>query len=213
MRRRRSVASVAGGLLGALVLTALVVGLRPLRAQRGVPDPPTLPAEPKAARPSSPPAESQPPTFADPQPLTAPPATTPPVAPADGPFPPVYKAPEDPEKAANDFVLRTRREATAAVKSLQEEAATLRARLQKVESALQRWQGVIAALDARSEGPGPTVLEPAPPEARPSGPELPAPELSTPEPRVPGTVRLPFSRETAPEGAPSPPPADATQPR
>lgn len=54
---------------------------------------------------------------------------------------------EDPEKAAQEFVERTRKEADSAIKSLTAEAEILRARLKKVESGLHRWQALHAALD------------------------------------------------------------------
>lgn len=56
-------------------------------------------------------------------------------------------AADDPEKAAQDFAERTRKEADTAIKSLSAEAETLRARLRKVEAGLQRWQALQAALD------------------------------------------------------------------
>jgi len=45
------------------------------------------------------------------------------------------------------FVLRSRREAEESIEKLTKEAETLRARLQKVETALDRWKGVRDALN------------------------------------------------------------------
>jgi hypothetical protein len=57
----------------------------------------------------------------------------------------------DPEAAAFGFVERTTKEADDAIKALAKEAETLRARLQKVEAGLTRWQAVKTSLEAHCE--------------------------------------------------------------
>jgi hypothetical protein len=61
---------------------------------------------------------------------------------------PAPAKPDDPEKGANDFVEKTRKEAAFAVESLRKEAESLRKRLQKVEAALQRWENLLEALQS-----------------------------------------------------------------
>jgi hypothetical protein len=80
----------------------------------------------------------------------------------------------DPEQAANDFLANARREAEAAVKSLNEEAETLRDRLKKVEAAAKRWETLLAALDPNASppkiDPPPPTIDP-PPSVKPSSPK------------------------------------------
>jgi hypothetical protein len=104
---------------------------------------------------------------------------------------------DDPERAAQDFADRTRKEADAAIKSLTAEAETLRARLRKVEAGLQRWQALQTALDQNSrkvavgdkkawkqmEGrepasrPAPRTIEAVPTGDLPLPPDAPRPDL------------------------------------
>jgi hypothetical protein len=73
---------------------------------------------------------------------------------------------EDPEKSAQRFAERSRREAEAHLKALTTEAAQLRARLAKLESGIKRWQTLVNALkgtqgSSLSED-SPSDLEPLP---------------------------------------------------
>jgi hypothetical protein len=131
-----------------LVAVALMVaGTRPVRAQRGE-------KRPKVAQ----------------TPLDLPPPTV--LVPVEaGALPPGAERADDPERAATDYIAKTRREAEAAVKSLKDEATALRDRLKKVESALNRWETLLSALDleARPAQQGqeletvvPSQLEPIP---------------------------------------------------
>jgi hypothetical protein len=49
-------------------------------------------------------------------------------------------------QTVEEFVLRSRKEAEDSINALTREAETLRARLQKVEAALERWKAVERAL-------------------------------------------------------------------
>jgi hypothetical protein len=53
---------------------------------------------------------------------------------------------EDPEKEALAFAQQNQTRAESELKHLQGEAARLRARLQKVEAAIKRWDGLLDAL-------------------------------------------------------------------
>jgi hypothetical protein len=53
---------------------------------------------------------------------------------------------DDPMQAVEAFVVRNRKEAAESIQTLTREAETLRARLQKVEAALERWKAVEAVL-------------------------------------------------------------------
>lgn len=67
-------------------------------------------------------------------------------------------------KVVESFVERNRKEAEDSIKALSKEAEELRARLKKVEAALERWQAVSRALAGEPEG---AVVESTP--AAPSG--------------------------------------------
>ncbi len=120
----------------------------------------------------------------------------------------------DPEGAAKAFVEQLRRRRpTRRSPRLGKEAETLRARLQKVEAGLARWQSVKESLGSSATGrPGwrprggdaPTILEPIPPAGEPkqARPALPAGSRPAPEP-----VKLP---ESTP---PVDPAAGASQPK
>jgi len=74
---------------------------------------------------------------------------------------------DDPEKSAQAFVERSRKEAEAHLKALTTEAAQLRSQLAKLESGIKRWQTLVNALrgtQARgsSEDSSPSDLEPLP---------------------------------------------------
>jgi hypothetical protein len=86
--------------------------------------PPTEPALTKGAETSLPPAVFLP----GDQPPSIPPAASPPT--------------DDPVQTVQAFVDRNRKEAEDSIASLTKEAETLRARLERVEAALERWKAV-----------------------------------------------------------------------
>lgn len=106
-----------------------------------------LPAKASATRLPSPGEPS-------PSPLTPPPAaalSAPPPGP-DEPIPtPTPQPVEDPIQDVDAFVAEGHRKADDTIKRLSQEAASLRARLQKVEMALERWKAVAEALEARPD--------------------------------------------------------------
>jgi hypothetical protein len=88
-------------------------------------------------------------------------------------------APDDPMQDVEAFVQRNRKEADEAIKALTQERDSLRARLQKVETALGRWKAVAGALEQRQV-------------ADPSLPPLDdAPETPQPVDIIPPTVPAP----------------------
>jgi hypothetical protein len=87
----------------------------------------------------------------------------PPQAPATE-EPPVA-ASEDPEKSAQSFVERSRKEAETQLKVLTGEAEHLRARLARLETGIKKWQSLVNALrtaQGLETADHPTVLEPIP---------------------------------------------------
>jgi hypothetical protein len=86
---------------------------------------------------------------------------------------------DDPMAAVDSFLSRNRKEADDSIKNLTKEAEVLRARLQKVEEALARWQAVS---DALNQGAAPIANGPGP----------------KPGPRI-------WRRQPAPESVPVPP--------
>jgi hypothetical protein len=115
----------------------------------------------------------------------------------------------DPEGAAKAFVDRSQKEADEAIKALAKEAETLRARLEKVEAGLARWQAVKESLGSSAAarpgwrprgGDGPTILEPASPAGE-SKPRPSRPDRSAPEPE-----KLPDSTPPADPAAGAPQP-------
>ena len=118
---------------------------------------------------------------------------------------------EDPMAEVDSFLDRNRKEADEAIKSLSAEAETLKARLQKVEAALARWQAVAGALN---EG-NPSLVEPTP---GPAGrvpwrqPELaPAPTQDVEGP-PPGQRPVPAPVEERPPSLPESVPPTAPEP-
>ncbi len=95
----------------------------------------------------------------------------------------------DPERAAFAFAEENQKQAETRLKALKEEEAKLKARLQKVESGIRRWESLLAALkqsqgipeEAPSTKPSPWVdidlrKHPGPPAEKPrTRVELPAP--------------------------------------
>jgi hypothetical protein len=171
---------------------ATTIADKPQALPEAMPDPvsvPTLPAE---------------------TPPTAPGASSPPPFGGTGPRVDVVEPggtgterADDPEKEAGAYVEKTRREATAAVKALRDEAEALRARLKKVEAGLRRWEALLSALDPEGhwekaehvtaegsppvQAAEPAVLEPVPSDVPPPTPpsSLPPTILSTPSPAEP----------------------------
>jgi hypothetical protein len=135
------------------------------------------PATPAAPRPEASPEPLQPPTEAKPSELLPPepaaadfsPKTSVPLPTAPPDSPPTIDAAADPEKAAQAFVDQNKKMAMGQLKNLKSEAERLRARLQKVEAGIRRWESLLAAIEkseAEAKDPGPTSLEPAPPNGR-----------------------------------------------
>lgn len=117
-----------------------------------------------------------------------PPRRSPPVEPeAAQPAP----AAEDPDQTAERFVDLTRQQADAQIKALTAEAEQLRARLKKVESAIERWQTLRNALDqkpvqAQAEVGLPPQADVAVTPKTATGFDLPGPASSTtPVPTLP----------------------------
>jgi len=67
---------------------------------------------------------------------------------------------DDPEKDAQTFAEQNRKLAESQLKTLKDEEARLRARLQKVESGIKRWQALLEALK-QSESVAAETLDPA----------------------------------------------------
>jgi hypothetical protein len=68
---------------------------------------------------------------------------------------------DDPMRAVDTFLHRNQKEAADSIKALSQEAEALRARLQKVETALGRWKGLAEALDQQARS-GVSASAPAP---------------------------------------------------
>ena len=137
---------------------------------------------------------------------------------------------DDPMAAVDEFLGRNRKEADESIKALAREAETLRARLQKVEAALARWQSVSNALNQdapqAASGPDQSVLLESiptpptndiqpPPERGASGPTPPPDDGPTTPPPTMRTLEPPPEREPSPrptpvEARPTTPPLDPT---
>ena len=125
----------------------------------------------------------------------------------------------DPMEAVDSFLDRNRKEAEDATQALTREAETLRARLQKVEAALARWQAVSAALNQKEisgdSHRDPRPVEVPPPSAPPVSGEPPLPTPAEPPPPGPAILppasndTLPPSPVALPEPTPAPPTAPA----
>jgi hypothetical protein len=138
----------------------------PAKTGTAAPEPASLPSAPteviKTKEVVAIPAQdlSPPPAMpSDPGPMALPPIATPqPVGagelpaepkrdtPAPSPASAAHDALTDPEAAAKAFVERSQKEADGAIQALGKEAEALRARLQKVEAGLARWESVKEAL-------------------------------------------------------------------
>ncbi|HEV3164873.1 MAG TPA: hypothetical protein VGZ22_12660 [Isosphaeraceae bacterium] len=120
------------------------------------------------------------------------PEPNPPVAGTVAPLPPDPQVqpqpPADREQAADEFLNHARDQANAAIKTLGEEAETLRARLQKVEAGLARWQAMLKALEQAQAANRPDLLPQGPkapkePAQLKSDAALPAPPAGGAQPR------------------------------
>jgi hypothetical protein len=127
---------------------------------------PDLPTEASAPRladqpPAAPAAlRDRNPTLA---PTTAPPAADePPRAPLPSSVPALDR--DDPDKAALAFVEQNQKHAESQLKSLKDEEARLRSRLQKIETGIRRWQTLLDALK-QSQG-NITIVVPDAPRSR-----------------------------------------------
>lgn len=124
---------------------------------QGAPEPTPIPTEavspplPPAAAVESPALDASPAPVSSPSPTIVSSAVEPPPAiPSPNSRPAAENGTvtaDDPEKSARDFVEKTRKEAEAAKIALEGEAKKLRARLRSVESALDRWESLISALE------------------------------------------------------------------
>ncbi len=160
-----------------LVVVAVIAGLtligwvsRNTRAQnspvspkppQGAPsgDKPSIPSytDPKADLPTPPASEleaipeSSVPKLADPPADRSPaPSHTPPRSPFDLDPNNGFSGPaenDDPEKTAQAFVAQNKKVAEAQLKTLKDEEAKLRSRLQRVEAGIKRWEALLSALE------------------------------------------------------------------
>jgi len=197
------------------------------------------PGEKSSPSPDNPPPPSDVPPQVEPRPLPSPGAppvelnplppavVTPPAKPSPSMPVPSAASLEDPEGSARAFVEKSQKEADEAIRSLTKEAETLRARLQKVEAGLNRWQAVKSALEAHPGGrqawrsrdeDNPDTLVPAPdaPESEvqstPPRPSRTRPKAVSPRrppgerdlPPSPREGRSPFDLEPPPSVRPSP---------
>lgn len=125
---------------------------------------------------------------------------------------------EDPIAKLDAFMDRNRKEADDSIKSLTREASDLRVRLQKIETALARWQNVSQSLNqdsklsiANPQDPQLEPVDPSSPDLRPipdskkAAVQLPPPP--SPEPALPkdSTVGLPPAGESDPPQIPTAP--------
>ncbi len=234
MRNRRAL-TVSLGVAGvAAMAVGLVIPAPRLLAQKPENPGAKAPAEPQVPEIPAAPlgAESKPaaiPRRVEPEPNPLPPALP---IPADAPVPAdapaaataVTWTPEgtlaDPEGAAKAFVERSQKEADEAITALGKEAETLRARLQKVEAGLARWQAVKESLGSSAAGrPGwrprgadaPATLEPIPSAVEPKArPAVPAGSRPATEPVKPPEATPPVDPAAAapqPKGVVHVPPA------
>jgi hypothetical protein len=179
--------------------TVATVTTEPPVLPAAAPELPSMPAEPPSAIPPSLPAVDE----APPPQITQTP-TSPAIAARPG---------EDPMGAVDSFLDRNRKEAENSIQALNQEAEILRARLQKVEAALARWQDVSKALKGEgslAQGQStPTQLEPVPskgeePSPTPATAASKPPRWTKPTGEAPPTeVKLP-DLNSAPESQPKP---------
>jgi hypothetical protein len=105
---------------------------------------------------------------------------------------------DDPEKKVQAFVEQNRKVAETQLKNLRDEAETLRARLQKVEAGIRRWESLLTALQTNEAPPG--ELAPIPQARRGFNARVVPPPVAT------GAAAPPSPPDPAPD---KPPPAPA----
>ncbi len=131
--------------------------------------------------------------------------------------------PADPERSAEEFVERTRKEASDAVDALTKERAELRARLAKVEAGLTRYKATLEALKVQVPGAvqviGPEGVRTVVPSDKTPGEFVAPPEPSAPDlqpiPPIPGPESSPppMPKEEKVPQPPSPTDPGPTPPR
>jgi hypothetical protein len=116
---------------------------------------------------------------------------------------------EDPEKSVLSFVEKNRKIAETQLQSLQKEAETLRARLQKVESGMARWQAVVNAFkqSEKAAGTKTTSLDEAVPSAVPGADPIGFLEPPADPATQPASASAPPSPTQQPAYVPAQPPA------
>jgi len=119
---------------------------------------------------------------------------------------------EDPEKNVQAFVEQNRKVAESQLKNLKDEAEKLRARLQKVEAGIRRWEALLTALQTSEAGPA--DLEPIP-QARHgfNTRAVPAPSSSRPQASPPRREPVPDSGSGKPSTPQDLEPAPPAAPR
>lgn len=113
---------------------------------------------------------------------------------------------DDPVGTVESFLQRNRKEADDSIKSLTQEAEMLRARLQKVEAALGRWQAIAGALN--QEPKKPSEADPTPVSKPEAGPENPH-AVGAPSSEPPSQVK-PQESSPVPPSLPADPPPPAS---
>jgi hypothetical protein len=115
---------------------------------------------------------------------------------------------EDPEKNVQAFVEQNRKVAETQLKNLRDEAEKLRARLQKVEAGIRRWDTLLTALQASEVAP--EQLEPIPQARRgfnaAAVPRPPAGEEPASPRSDPGSDKPAPARDVEPRSTPPPSP-------
>lgn len=213
------IAVVLAGLIGIgwMVRSTWAQESEQVKPATPVATPPPLPAEPQLIGTPVPnlsesPAISGIPT--EPLPAATPPPPTESV-PAGQPM--VAGENEDPEKTVHAFVAQNRKVAEGQLKSLKSEAERLRARLQKVEAGIKRWESLVAALEqseaAAKEFGGPLTLEAIPSTRRQFRAKSVASEPERPSSKPAPSAATESSVEFAPAPAPEPAPSAPESPR
>jgi hypothetical protein len=163
-------------MLAAAVVVLVLMGGIGVLAQRQVPS--SAPAALEPVLPAPPDLPSAIESAAAPlpgAPVRGQPLGPPEIPSPDAPGPVAAPEADDPMQIVEKFVERNRKEAEESIEKLSKEADALRARLQKVEAALERWKAVQSALER-----GPAQAPERATQRR--GKESP-PELSMPVPR------------------------------
>jgi hypothetical protein len=129
---------------------------------------------------------------------------------------PAAASSDDPEKNVQAFLEQNRKVAEAQLQNLRDEAEKLRARLQKVESVMKRWEALLAALQRNeTDAADLSPLDPVSKSANPSQalikrrPQFNARAVSPPAPAndAPPPPQAPISDRPAPPSSAEPAPA------